>query len=93
MRDDGLGGAAGDGNGLSGMRERVELLGGSLSITSERGQGTQLRIALPWRERDPEDPGATRPRLRATCVRSAESDWRAAATVLPSRHCVDRSCF
>jgi two-component system sensor histidine kinase DesK len=57
VRDDGMGGAAGDGNGLSGMRERVELLGGSLSITSERGQGTQLRIALPWRERDPEGPG------------------------------------
>jgi two-component system sensor histidine kinase DesK len=69
VRDDGVGGATVDGNGLSGMRERIEGLGGSLSVLSERGRGTQLRIALPWRERDPEGPGrdeATRARhLRA----------------------------
>jgi two-component system sensor histidine kinase DesK len=46
-----------DGNGLSGMRERIEGLGGSLRVASERGRGTELRIALPWRERDPEGPG------------------------------------
>lgn len=57
VRDDGVGGALVDGNGLSGMRERIEGLGGSLRVASERGRGTELRIALPWRERDPEGPG------------------------------------
>jgi two-component system sensor histidine kinase DesK len=57
VRDDGVGGALVDGNGLSGMRERIEGLGGTLGVSSERGRGTQLRIALPWRERDPEGPG------------------------------------
>lgn len=36
-----------EGNGLRGMRERVESLGGQLSLT--RGDGTQLLIELPLR--------------------------------------------
>lgn len=36
-----------EGNGLRGMRERVEALGGELSLTRE--QGTRLRIELPVR--------------------------------------------
>lgn len=47
VRDDGRGGVGAHGNGLSGMRERIEALGGTLSIESTRGHGTQLRIALP----------------------------------------------
>lgn len=33
--------------GLVGMRERVELMGGSLSVESSPGQGTRIRFVLP----------------------------------------------
>lgn len=33
--------------GLVGMRERVELLGGSLSVESSPGQGTRISFVLP----------------------------------------------
>jgi two-component system sensor histidine kinase DegS len=35
-----------NGVGLSGMRERVEDLGGKLEITSEPGRGTTVRVSL-----------------------------------------------
>jgi two-component system sensor histidine kinase DesK len=54
IRDDGRGGARPDGHGLKGMRERIESLGGSLSLVSVAGQGTELSIRLPWRP----DPAA-----------------------------------
>jgi signal transduction histidine kinase len=38
--------------GLSGMRERVESLGGLFSITSQPGQGTRIRANLPLNEAD-----------------------------------------
>lgn len=59
VRDDGVGfdvrqtleRAAGAGNlGLLGMKERVEILGGTLQIDSRPGQGTRIRIALPLAE-------------------------------------------
>jgi two-component system sensor histidine kinase DesK len=43
--DDGRGGAQVEGNGLRGMRERIESLGGSLH--RETRQGTRLFITLP----------------------------------------------
>lgn len=39
----------GDGFGLVAMRERVQLLRGSLSVQSEPGRGTLVRAVLPWR--------------------------------------------
>jgi two-component system sensor histidine kinase DesK len=45
VADDGRGGNAADGNGLSGMRERVTSLGGTL--TRVGNAGTTLTIALP----------------------------------------------
>jgi len=36
------------GIGLLGMRERVTLLGGLLSVDSRPGQGTRIRIEVPW---------------------------------------------
>jgi signal transduction histidine kinase len=33
--------------GLLGMRERVELLGGRLSVESAPGQGTRVQVRLP----------------------------------------------
>jgi len=32
--------------GLSGMRERAALIGGDLSVSSQRGQGTIIRFTL-----------------------------------------------
>ncbi len=45
IADDGVGASAAEGNGLSGMRERVESHGGSLERTT--GRGTRLVVTLP----------------------------------------------
>ena len=47
VTDDGNGAIDSHGNGLTGMRERVEALGGTLKISAVRGQGTTLAIRLP----------------------------------------------
>jgi two-component system sensor histidine kinase DesK len=46
IADDGRGGAIAPGNGLSGMRERLEALGGKLRIESSPA-GTRLEICVP----------------------------------------------
>jgi len=61
----GIGDHAGAGFGLSGMRERIETLGGSLDIASIAGQGTVIAARLPLappvrpdaREAEPSNPG------------------------------------
>jgi PAS domain S-box-containing protein len=48
ISDDGRGGAGfGRGSGLVGLKDRVEALGGWISLHSPSGEGTMLRIALP----------------------------------------------
>ena len=47
ISDNGCGGLAAHGNGVSGMRERVRALGGSLDIDSPKRHGTSLRISVP----------------------------------------------
>src|SRR5205807_8536891 len=50
LRDDGDGFKVKDrhdGVGLSGMRERVEQMGGELKIASSRGKGTKVSVVLP----------------------------------------------
>jgi signal transduction histidine kinase len=51
VNDDGCGfdvaGRVGKGYGLTGMHERVEALGGSLSIDSRNGDGTEVSVTLP----------------------------------------------
>lgn len=48
VRDDGVGSAAlVAGNGLSGMRERLQQHGGSLAVETAPGQGMRLTMALP----------------------------------------------
>src|SRR5437764_976762 len=37
-----------DGVGLTGMRERVEQMGGELKISSSHGKGTKITVALPF---------------------------------------------
>ena len=39
--------------GLLGMRERAELLGGSVTIESREGEGTCVRATLPTGKDDP----------------------------------------
>jgi signal transduction histidine kinase len=58
VRDDGVGfdphskaaGGTHPGLGLRGVRERVAALGGELEIRSEPGQGTELRVSVPYVE-------------------------------------------
>lgn len=47
ISDNGCGGLAAHGNGISGMRERVRALGGQLEIDSPPRSGTRLTIELP----------------------------------------------
>jgi two-component system sensor histidine kinase DesK len=47
VRDDGRGGVNERGNGLTGMRERIEARGGTLAIESPRGRGTSIEVELP----------------------------------------------
>lgn len=48
IHDDGVGAHSAEGNGLRGMRERVEMLGGTL--VRENNSGTRLTVTLPLRE-------------------------------------------
>lgn len=50
LEDDGIGfdpSIAGKGNGLSNMKERANLLGGTFNIESEPGKGTTIRVKIP----------------------------------------------
>ena len=48
VRDDGRGGADfGQGSGLIGLRDRVEALGGGLSVHDSPGEGTTLEVHIP----------------------------------------------
>ena len=55
IQDDGRGSANGEGNGLRGMRERVEMLGGTLHRNTD--SGTTLTITLPLKEMVPAGEG------------------------------------
>ena len=55
MQDDGrgftpreIGPAGGAGWGLIGMRERIALVGGSLTVDSQAGQGATLEVRVPY---------------------------------------------
>ncbi|TDK24402.1 sensor histidine kinase [Luteimonas aestuarii] len=52
IADDGRGGAMVPGNGLSGMRERVEAIGGRLHVDSSHGRGTRLEVRVPMAAND-----------------------------------------
>jgi signal transduction histidine kinase len=48
IRDDGIGGAdPSRGSGIIGLRDRVEALGGTISVLSPPGHGTTLHVRLP----------------------------------------------
>jgi signal transduction histidine kinase len=55
VQDDGVGfqpgetkSGSGDHFGMLAMRERVEMIGGTCEVTSSPGQGTRVRVVLPW---------------------------------------------
>ncbi len=56
IHDDGCGASNGEGNGLRGMRERVEMIGGTLSRSTEAG--TTLTITLPLKQVAPQGEGS-----------------------------------
>lgn len=58
IADDGRGGAIIPGNGLAGMRERIEALGGRVDVASGAGAGTRVEVRLPLAAND--DPGHAR---------------------------------
>jgi signal transduction histidine kinase len=48
VRDDGVGGAAPErGSGLVGLADRVEALGGTITVDSPAGEGTTVAVELP----------------------------------------------
>ena len=48
VADDGIGGASADrGSGLRGLSDRVEALGGTFRVESERGGGTRVSATIP----------------------------------------------
>jgi len=54
VRDDGGGfdpAAAGGGRGLTGMRERIELIGGQIEVGSKPGEGTAISATFPLEAR------------------------------------------
>ena len=57
IQDDGRGSSNGEGNGLRGMRERVEMLGGTLQRSTD--SGTTLTITLPLKGRTPPGEGSS----------------------------------
>jgi signal transduction histidine kinase len=58
VRDDGVGGAdPGRGSGLVGLTDRVEALGGAISVHSQEGKGTQITVELPVEAELPQPVG------------------------------------
>lgn len=47
VSDDGIGGAHPNGNGLAGLADRVNALGGTFEVISPRSAGTTLRATIP----------------------------------------------
>jgi two-component system, NarL family, sensor histidine kinase DesK len=63
--DDGCGGAIVPGNGLAGMRERIEALGGRLHIDARNGEGTHLEMRVPLAAHREHDAAPTAAEKRA----------------------------
>jgi len=60
VADDGVGGAGpGGGSGLTGLADRLAVLGGRLVVDSPPGRGTRLTAVVPLTTRSPRPAGDT----------------------------------
>jgi two-component system sensor histidine kinase DesK len=57
IEDNGLGGQIREGNGLRGMRERLESMAGAVKLTTS-ARGTSLEITLPLADESPAQPAS-----------------------------------
>jgi two-component system, NarL family, sensor histidine kinase DesK len=58
IEDNGLGGQIREGNGLRGMRERVQCLAGTVKLTGSANGGTRVEITLPVESESPAQPAS-----------------------------------
>jgi signal transduction histidine kinase len=73
IADDGVGGARAEhGSGLRGLADRVEALGGRLTVASALGEGTTVRARLPM----PADGAGTLSRVAATAPQAGPAGSR-----------------
>jgi two-component system sensor histidine kinase DesK len=77
VADDGRGGIHAHGNGLNGMRERVQALGGTLQVESPRGGGTRLSIDVPLRAAAAVADASAADPARAAADDAAAAAWAA----------------
>jgi signal transduction histidine kinase len=47
VRDDGSGGADGNGSGIRGLADRIAAVGGTFAVDSPQGAGTLVRVSIP----------------------------------------------
>jgi two-component system sensor histidine kinase DesK len=53
IEDNGLGGQIREGNGLLGMRERLQSMAGEMKLTGSANGGTSLQLTLPLESESP----------------------------------------
>jgi two-component system, NarL family, sensor histidine kinase DesK len=58
IEDNGLGGQIREGNGLRGMRERLQSVAGAVKLTGSANRGTSLEITLPLASESPAQPAS-----------------------------------
>jgi two-component system sensor histidine kinase DesK len=58
IEDNGLGGQIREGNGLRGMRERLQRMGGAVKLTGSASGGTNLELTLPRENGSPAQPAS-----------------------------------
>jgi two-component system sensor histidine kinase DesK len=58
VEDNGLGGEIEEGNGLRGMRERIQCMAGVLKLTASAHGGTSLELTLPVESKSPAQPAS-----------------------------------
>ncbi len=58
IEDNGIGGQIREGNGLRGMRERLQAMAGAVKLTGLLNRGTRLEITLPLESESPAQPAS-----------------------------------
>ena len=58
IEDNGLGGPIREGNGLRGMRDRLQSIGGAVALTGSASGGTSLELTLPLESESPAQPAS-----------------------------------